>query len=571
MSLIKFPTQINPSRVTVNLQRTDEMFQSPVTGIQQVASRGTAFWRWTYEFRDLSLSERETVQAFLAKCRGSLNTFKVTDHANYEIRGSVSDWIDVYSEYGTFNVTAGSSNQYVNSHFIHSVTIAAHITDEQTVAFEWRKYESTGNLGVPPDYIVNSFTEGKAYVQRIKQFHGKAPNHNMTFRVGSGAGAYLIQSAPWPVYSADCITAPFYVGETTSGYTVLTVERTDNVDGASGKWKYADYRLARCALVSNSENLLRHSNDFGGADWTLSNATVDSGYGDKSPTGVTSGSWKLYCNANVNTTHYITQSITKNSSEDIYTASIYAKAIELSDIRIVVGDNLSASYASALFRLNSGTITNINLAGNTVRPSATIWPVDSGYYRCQMTAVVGSTAQVSALFQLADPALAFTGNGSDGIEIMGAQVRQFPFMGHYVETTSPSLIGTNWQTGSNLYVDGLDSEDIIKAGTRIEVVNRFHQNSLGLFERSEFKKLTEEVVVNREGSVVLPIDPPIRNAPVTARSWRQQSHLGETMHNPVIFDNPEMKARLVGGTIQYIEKPLQMTDIVFDIIEDLSE
>jgi hypothetical protein len=43
------------------------------------------------------------------------------------------------------------------------------------------------------------------------------------------------------------------------------------------------------------------------------------------------------------------------------------------------------------------------------------------------------------------------------------------------------------------------------------------------------------------------------------------------MHNPVIFDRPEMTARLLGGTVQYIEKPLQLTDVVFEVIEDLSE
>jgi hypothetical protein len=32
-----------------------------------------------------------------------------------------------------------------------------------------------------------------------------------------------------------------------------------------------------------------------------------------------------------------------------------------------------------------------------------------------------------------------------------------------------------------------------------------------------------------------------------------------------------MKARLLNGTIQYIDKPLRMTDIVFDVLEDLTE
>ena len=88
MSLIKFPTQIKPSRVTIQLQRVDETFASPLTNIQQVVSRGNPAWKWTYEFTNLSESEREIVQAFLINCRGSLNTFKVRDPSQYSLRGN---------------------------------------------------------------------------------------------------------------------------------------------------------------------------------------------------------------------------------------------------------------------------------------------------------------------------------------------------------------------------------------------------------------------------------------------------------------------------------------------------
>ena len=70
---------------------------------------------------------------------------------------------------------------------------------------------------------------------------------------------------------------------------------------------------------------------------------------------------------------------------------------------------------------------------------------------------------------------------------------------------------------------------------------------------------------------LLPFDPPIRNAPVPMRSWAQQSHLSETVHNPVIFADPEMKGRLSAGSVNYTEKPLQLFDVQFEITEDLAE
>ena len=79
MSLIPYPSYIKPARQSSQLTRSDELFQSPVTGIQQTASRGNAYWRQTIEYRDLSDAERDIVQAFLMKCKGSLNSFKIQD------------------------------------------------------------------------------------------------------------------------------------------------------------------------------------------------------------------------------------------------------------------------------------------------------------------------------------------------------------------------------------------------------------------------------------------------------------------------------------------------------------
>jgi hypothetical protein len=79
-------------------------------------------------------------------------------------------------------------------------------------------------------------------------------------------------------------------------------------------------------------------------------------------------------------------------------------------------------------------------------------------------------------------------------------------------------------------------------------------------------------MANSWGVATLNFDPPIRNAPQHGYApISSPAFNGETIHNPVIFHKPEMKGRLLAGSVQYIDKPLKAMDIVFDVIEDMTE
>jgi len=574
MSLIKFPTQIPPARLTVALARVDETIRSPLTNVQQVASRGNPVWKWTYEYTDLSDSERDIVHAFLMKCRGSVNTFKVTDPGDYEPKGSVSDWIDVFSGYGAFIADAGADDSSVNSWFAKSPRLDANINEDESVRFEWRRVTGTSNIGWKGHgggVQVNSFQAGATYVQRIKSFNGVGPR-SFNFQVGSDAvDLFGVQHAPTLVASDDSITAPFYT--TNNSYIVYVQDSNAGPPKIGEHFYYADYRLQRCALIANSEQLLTRSNDFAHADWTAINLNVESGWWDASPVGVNSGGWKIYGNTSVNTEHRITQAITKPMTEDIYTMACYARVTDF-DMGVLfrmydsVNNGVTATFDAA-----SGTIQNLNNAGVGSRPHAKAWPVGSNTYRCQLSGMVSSLNNLSALIFVvtSDGTQQYTADGSSGIEIFGASLRKFPYMGPYIETGAAAIVGTGSQTGSRLILDGFEAGDILKAGQRFEVVNRFNNVNSSYFERTEFKRITEEVKTHREGSAIIDFDPPIRNAPVPDRFPVLASFVGETMHNPVIFHNPEMKGRLLSGTIQYTDKPLRATDISFEVLEDMTE
>jgi hypothetical protein len=238
-----------------------------------------------------------------------------------------------------------------------------------------------------------------------------------------------------------------------------------------------------------------------------------------------------------------------------------------------VQDDAFTNETNAIYDLLAETINGPNDFGVHERGFAKIIPVGSDTFKCSMTWLCSSLNNINVKYYLVNSngSVNFTNNGSAGVHIFGSSLRKGPFAGPYLDTAANTVTGLSGQTGSKLIVAGLNPEGIIKVGQRFEIVNRFNNVNSSYFERSEFKRTTQEIKVHREGYAVLEFDPPIRNAPETDRSFVTGSHLGETMYNPVIFTQPELKARLLAGTIQYVDKPLMATDIVFEVMEDMTE
>jgi hypothetical protein len=578
MSLIKFPTQIKPSRITVQLMRVDETVASPLTNIQQVVSRGNPAWKWTYEFTNLSQSERDVVQAFLMNCRGALNTFKVSDPSVYSLRGSLSDWTDVFSGYGSFSDPAGSADLYVNSQFAHDNEYDAHITDEQTVRIDMRKNGTGAALKWAAHGgaagLVNSVQQGNAYLLRTKFFVGEY-GLSKIYAGPSVSSQYMLGESLTYVWSDGVMSTPV-IADATSMYTVVELFAGTTLVGVH-RGDFADYQCIPCALVVGSENLVTYNDNFGHSDWNKVNALVNSGWAAVSPFGVTSGSWKLSADpAQVNTRHYFYQTYTKTTSEDVYTWAVKAQADDLDRCRLLLTDGTAHSptnYAYVDAWLSSGTIDAPVAGGVFYRPIGRIKDVGSGWLKISITSMVSSLNNVRPRISLIDASgnVQFTPSGSEGILVDDTQLTSHPFPGPTVTTTDTVIVASSTNiTGSRIIVEGLEPGAKIKAGQRFELINRYHDDANDFYERSEFKRTTRECVVHRDGWAALEFDPPIRNAPVPQRR-NTSANKPERIHPAVIFHNAEMKARLINGTIQYIEKPLRMTDVVFDVMEDLTE
>lgn len=563
MSFVKFPINVKPSRVTVNLQHQHEIFQSPVTGIQQVAARGGAYWRWTIEYKDISLEERDIVQSFLMSCRGSLNHFKVSDFSNYSINGIASSWVDLYNGAGDF-LEQNDINSFTvnNAVFNHRILSGGGLLMTRKIAGAvLTPYETNST---------NSVEGGNTYILRIKSTNDDVLGSGL--RLTAGSYYQLIYSPK--LSSAGQLSAPVNVN-TPSLLDRVSVRVDADSSFIGSQLQLYNLTFARAALVANSENLITQSNSFADANWAVGRGNLASSY-DEGPSGATAyygAAWKLFKTTQTNTRTILYQQVTKNQTQSIFTASIYAKADDLSELRLHLYNNGESDRVDAIFWLNSGTYSNLTAVGSFARPCAKIYHIANSWYRCSVSAMTNSLNSIGIMATpCSGTGFQFTGNGSHGVLIYGAQVNEHPYATRYIPTDSDSLNGSNWQTGANLAIAGLPVNTFIAAaGTKFEIITRYHSDVASQYEQSEFKRLTRDFYSTNDGLGNIYFDPPIRNAPQTTRSAIADNFFCETMHNAVIFDRPEMKARLLGNTVQYIEKPLQMTDITFDIVEDLTE
>jgi hypothetical protein len=131
----------------------------------------------------------------------------------------------------------------------------------------------------------------------------------------------------------------------------------------------------------------------------------------------------------VSSVHRVSQGCTVAAGS--HTASIYAK--RANGIRNVEINANALTNARAVFDLSSGAV------GEVSNGTASIQSVGNGWYRCSVTGV--SVGGASTLFiQIATDTTAasstYTGDGTSGIYLWGAQLEQSTTVGEYILTTS---------------------------------------------------------------------------------------------------------------------------------------
>ena len=177
-------------------------------------------------------------------------------------------------------------------------------------------------------------------------------------------------------------------------------------------------------------NLVEYSEAFDNAYWTKSASSVVSGFTSPSADSPL-GAFKLVEDT-VNNTHQIQRSFSFLNQK--YSLSAFLKADERNWIKVNLYDGSSSVYA--YFDLTNGVV------GQELGANGKIENYGNGWYRCSMsTTSVVSLGSGNIGFRLAefDGGTGYTGDGTSGIYIFGAQLEAESYATSYIPNFGTAL------------------------------------------------------------------------------------------------------------------------------------
>jgi hypothetical protein len=191
---------------------------------------------------------------------------------------------------------------------------------------------------------------------------------------------------------------------------------------------YLNSSCPRLLLEPQRTNLALYSEQFDNAYWTKTNATITANNA-VSPDGFTNAD-KLVEDSTSNA-HLIRRDITTTAAS--YTFTVYAKAAERSYIFLY---NTTATYGK-VFNLSTGTVGT----GTVGTVTASIQSAGNGWYRCSITGTATAASNAFRIYVLSTDttSAAYTGDGTSGILIYGAQIELGAYGTSYIPTLGAAV------------------------------------------------------------------------------------------------------------------------------------
>jgi hypothetical protein len=216
------------------------------------------------------------------------------------------------------------------------------------------------------------------------------------------------------------------------------------------RFEYDPVSLAPRGLLLEGPrtNLVLYSEDFSNADWTNVATNVTTNTTAAPPNSLTAD--MIVANA-TSARHEIRKAITLGTSKT-YTFSVFAKqASGVYNLVLAFGASANGGWdanarASVRFNLLTGVVAATTQNGNSSHISSSITPAGNGWYRCVWTFIPDTTG-ATAVFgpgMMAIPsgelaAIPWTGDGTSGVYVWGAQLEEAYFSSSYIQTTSAQV------------------------------------------------------------------------------------------------------------------------------------
>ncbi len=174
-------------------------------------------------------------------------------------------------------------------------------------------------------------------------------------------------------------------------------------------------------LEPQATNLLTHSENFSNASWQKISTTINNNAILAPDDTITAD--KLIASA-VAGSHRVADAVTLNDNQD-YVLSVFAKKSEYNYIALQINPK-SNVFTATIFDLNAGVVVG-QPAGATAPIESNIEDLGNGWFRCSVkinssTGVATTDARIFVSNN--STSVSFTGDGTSGIYIWGAQLEQ---------------------------------------------------------------------------------------------------------------------------------------------------
>jgi len=371
----------------------------------------------------------------------------------------------------------------------------------------WAAYLGTTALGAGYDSqasLVCSFTgNGQAY-QYFTSVEGVTYTGSFWARAVSGSGPYrlvhgnsasgtstsITLTSEWQFVSAQFLGRSgggalyFGIGAQSGDSVEIAMPQVEEgttassfVANTTGSPKFiasATYgpRVPMILVEPSSENLITRSEDFSFSGWTKNGANVANGI--SSPDG-NNTAFKLTEDASASG-HYLQETITV-SSATIYTASIFVKYQSREWIRFTDAESINRVH----FNTRTGQFGTV--VGTVLDYSST--QLDDGWHRITITSTSAGTAySMRIILAESDNDVSFTGDGTSGIYVWGAQVETGSVATSYIPTSGGNAAART-RPADDLVISGSAFSDFFNASegtTYIETAPKTTTNIPHIFE-----------------------------------------------------------------------------------------